>query len=123
MKENIVSKSIQNAAMFLNCVLFRNSVGLFTIIEKGKKRVVSVGLGTGSSDLIGYTTKTITPDMVGNKVAIFTAIEVKKGDWKPTKKLNKHELNQQKFINKVKDAGGIAGFANSIDVFVNLVKG
>jgi hypothetical protein len=31
----------------------------------------------GSADLIGYRTITITPDMVGQQVAVFTSIEVK----------------------------------------------
>jgi hypothetical protein len=31
----------------------------------------------GSADLIGYRTITITPEMVGQQVAVFTSIEVK----------------------------------------------
>jgi hypothetical protein len=51
---------------------------------------------------------TITPDMVGRTVAIFTAIEVKTPTGKPTPE-------QLHFVNRVKDLGGIAGIARSVD--------
>ena len=41
-------------------------------------RQIKYGLCNGSSDLIGWTPITITPDMIGKKIAVFTAIEVKK---------------------------------------------
>lgn len=45
--------------------------------------------------------QTITADMVGRSVAIFTAIEVKASDGKAT-------TEQKKFIDLVKKNGGIA---------------
>ena len=37
------------------------------------------GMPTGTPDLIGWTTREITPDMVGMRIAIFTGIEMKTG--------------------------------------------
>ena len=78
--------------------IFRNNNGA---LKDATGRLVQYGLGTGTSDFIGWTVKTITADMVGRSVAIFTAIEVKASDGKPT-------ADQQKFINLVKNNGGIA---------------
>lgn len=60
----------------------------------------------GGSDLIGYKIVTVTPDMVGNKIAIFTAIEAKvfKG---------KRGEDQKRFISMINNDGGIACFAES----------
>lgn len=119
--ESSVTKTIKSIAPLFKCMLFRNNVGLFHVLERGRKRVIKTGLCKGSSDLIGYTERIITPDMVGQKIAVFTAIEVKKEDWKVTKKLNEHENNQKIFLDKIKEGGGLAGFVNSIDSFKELV--
>lgn len=74
-----------------------------------------------SSDLIGITPITITPEMVGRTLGVFTAIEVKKPDWKPSLS-NKREQGQANFIQWVKSKGGIAGFANSIDSFLAIIR-
>lgn len=60
----------------------------------------------GASDLNGWTSKAITPDMVGLTVAIYTVIEVK--DIK-----GRTAALQKKFINNVRTAGGIAGVAKT----------
>lgn len=62
-------------------------------------RILHAGLCKGSSDLIGWRKITITPDMIGKEVAIFTAIEVKHGKTKVTEE-------QERFIKSVNDAGG-----------------
>lgn len=62
-------------------------------------RPLRAGLCTGSSDLIGWQTITITEDMIGKKVAIFTAIEGKYGSTRTT-------LEQQRFIDSVNESGG-----------------
>jgi hypothetical protein len=65
----------------------------------------TAGLCVDSSDLIGRFTVTITPAMVGKKVAVFTVIEVKK---------DKHEKptpGQLNFIHETVKAGGIGGVA------------
>lgn len=84
--------------------LFRNNTGC---LRNDRGRVVCFGLAKGSSDLIGWKTIKITPDMVGHTVAVFTAIEVKdKG--RPTPE-------QRRFISCVQSAGGFAGIARSVD--------
>lgn len=77
-------------------------------------RPVHAGLFVGSSDLIGYTTVEVTPEMVGQKVAIFTAIEVKA-------KGKKASPEQQNFINAVKHAGGLAGVARKEADVLNII--
>lgn len=71
-------------------------------------RVVKYGLVEGSSDLIGWTERVITPDMVGKKVAIFTALEGKTAEGAATPE-------QKNFIVRVNEAGGLAGVFRSAD--------
>ncbi len=52
-----------------NVRMFRNNVGMINGVQ--------FGLCVGSSDLIGFKSMTITPEMVGQKIAVFTALEVK----------------------------------------------
>jgi hypothetical protein len=69
---------------------------------------VSFGLARGSADLIGWTIRTVTPDMVGQQVAVFTSIEVKT----PTGRV---KPEQQQWLDAVQAAGGIAGVARSVE--------
>jgi hypothetical protein len=69
---------------------------------------VQFGLARGSADLIGYRTITITPDMVGQQVAVFLSIEVKT----PTGRIRPE---QQAWMDTVQAAGGIAGVARSVE--------
>lgn len=78
--------------------IFRNNNGA---LKDASGRLVQYGMGTGTSDFIGWTTKQVTPDMIGSQVAIFTAIEVKASDGKLT-------LEQKKFIDLVNKSGGLA---------------
>ena len=83
--------------------MFRNNTGA---LKDPQGRLVRYGLCKGSSDLIGYRTVTITPDMVGQQLAVFTAIEVKdRGTPTP---------EQLHFIAQVQAAGGLAGVARSV---------
>ena len=69
-----------------------------------------------SSDYIGITLITITPEMVGKQVGIFTAIEVKpKGFniFKTAFNKNSREYAQLNFLNFIRNFGGFAGFATS----------
>lgn len=67
------------------------------------------GVGSpGGSDLIGYRKVTITPEMVGMEMPVFAAIEVKTPRGKATQQ-------QKAFIEHIRNAGGIAGIARSVD--------
>jgi len=84
--------------------LWRNNVGA---LRDQRGQLVRYGLCPGSSDLIGLRQVTITPDMVGQTLAVFTAIEVK----------DQGRLTEQQraFITMVQQAGGMAGVARSVD--------
>jgi hypothetical protein len=84
--------------------LFRNNTGT---LRDQHGRPVTFGLAKGSADLIGWTTRTITPEMVGQQVAVFTSIEVKSA----TGRLGPE---QQQWLEAVQAAGGIAGVARSV---------
>lgn len=89
----------------LGAIIFRNNRGKFRTLDG--KRIVAAGLSVnGSSDLIGWHSVEVTPDMVGKRVALFLAVEVKteKGEIRP---------EQQRFIDNVNAAGGIGFFARS----------
>jgi len=117
--ETNVSTSIQLAASSQQSRLFRNNVGLFTTLTGDKIRT---GLGKGSSDLIGWTIKKVTQDMVGKNVAIFTAVEVKKEGYVFPKTPNETLKGQINFVNQVKKSGGYAGFARSDEEYKNILK-
>ena len=85
--------------------LFRNNTGT---LRDQHGRPVSFGLCKGSADLIGWRTVTITPEMVGTQVAVFTSIEVKT----PTGRV---KPEQQQWLDAVQSAGGIAGVARSVE--------
>jgi hypothetical protein len=92
--------------------LFRNQVGSLPDPRTG--RLVTFGLARGSADLIGWRTVTITPDMVGQQVAVFTSIEIKS----PTGRLAPLQAN---WLDAVQNAGGIAGVARSVTDATNIV--
>jgi len=92
--------------------LFRNQVGSLPDPRTG--RLVTFGLARGSADLIGWRTITITPAMVGQRVAVFTSIEVKT----PTGRVRP---DQQAWLGTVQSAGGIAGIARSVPDALQLV--
>ena len=86
--------------------IFRNNQGVATFPDG---RRVRYGIcNPGGSDLLGWVSVVVTPEMVGKPVAVFAAIEVKKpgGRIKP---------EQQNFIDVVNAAGGIAGIAHNAD--------
>ncbi len=85
--------------------LFRNQVGSLPDPRTG--RLVTFGLARGSADLIGWRTIVVTPDMVGQQIAVFTSIEVKT----PTGRI---APAQQHWLQAVRSAGGLAGVARSV---------
>ena len=85
--------------------LWRNNVGRL-LDQQG--RMVTFGLCPGSADLIGFHTVTITPEMVGQQLAVFAAVEVKAPKGRPTPE-------QTAFLEHVAAAGGLAGIARSVE--------
>lgn len=105
-------------------VLFRNNVGTGWVgrvvsqhwtLTLADFRPLRAGLCPGSSDLIGWTEVVVTPEMVGRTMAVFTAIEAKTPDVKVTHR-------QQKFIDRVKQAGGIASVAREVSDINSAIK-
>ena len=126
--ESEVSQDVQIEAMHYGCNLMRNNSGALPDINGTPVRF---GLGNiskahnermKSSDLIGITKVTITQEMVGKTLGIFTALEVKKEAWNPDKKLDARETAQNNFINWVKLNGGIASFCNDLDKLTDIIK-
>ena len=93
--------------------LFRNQVGQLPDPRTG--RYVQFGLAKGSSDLVGFKTIKITPEMIGQEVAQFVSIEIKTERGKLTEV-------QQNWLQKVHDSGGIVGVARSIQDALKIVK-
>ena len=75
-------------------------------------RQMSDGLKSG--DLIGWTPRPITPDMVGDVIAQMTSIEVKPNGWVFPRPTNReeyaHAMAQLRWAEMVRGDGGIAGF-------------
>ena len=102
--EQTIQQHIRIACSKGDTRLFRNNTGT---LRDQHGRPVQFGLCKGSADLIGYRTVTITPDMVGQQVAVFLSIEVKP----PTGRIRPE---QQQWLEAVQAAGGIAGVARSV---------
>lgn len=98
--------------------LFRNNTGTgwtgkMTWVTKNKlviedPRPIHAGLCPGSSDLIGWKIVTVTEEMVGTKVALFTAVEVKQN----IGRASKEQIN---FMFQVRNAGGVSGVVRDPD--------
>ena len=76
--------------------------------------MVQFGLGAGSPDLVGYKKVTVTPDMVGQDLAVFVGIEIKMPGKKP-------RADQKHWLDHLAASGGIAGFVTSEDQALDLV--
>jgi hypothetical protein len=119
MNEADIMRRVQKKASNIGYRIFRNNVGLAWIgkvqqifapqtvkvypgdvVIRGAQPV-KFGLVNGSSDLIGWKTRIITPEMIGEPIAVFTAIECKSEKGVLTDE-------QAAFLKTVKDAGGIA---------------
>lgn len=121
-----VQQEIRLASIVTGSNLLRNNVGALL-----DKRGVPVRYGLAneskaqneklkSSDLIGWTQVTITPDMVGRTFAVFTSVEVKEDGWVYTG--TGREVAQKRWVDLVLAAGGLAGFANSVGEFLEIVR-
>lgn len=99
-----VSPQIVQAMEASGCQLFRNNRG----VAKYGKRWVRYGVGpNGAADWIGFLPVRITPEMVGQYVAVFVSAE--------TKRPISAEYAKSQFVwrNRVLAAGGIAGITHS----------
>jgi hypothetical protein len=71
-------------------------------------RPFQTGTPNGYSDLSGWSTVEVTPNMVGKTICIFTVIEVKSPKGRASD-------NQKNFISQVLRSGGVAFIARSDD--------
>lgn len=113
-QETKIQNSILLALSKAGCLVFRNEtsgawVGKI-LHQDGQQvtltdaRMIRFGLTKGSSDIVG-----IAPD------GRFLAVEVKTPKGRPTKE-------QLRFIEAVKNAGGIAGIARSVEDALDLIR-
>lgn len=111
MTEQQIQQQIRLACSKGNVRLFRNNTGT---LRDQKGRPVQFGLCKGSADLIGWRSITITPEMVGQTIAVFTSIEVKTttGKMRP---------EQEQWFKTVQNAGGTAGVARSVEDAVQIM--
>jgi hypothetical protein len=90
---------------FPDARLFRNNNGRLKDIYGN---YVTYGLGKGTSDTIGFKPVVVTPELLGARLAVFCAIEVKNARGRATDA-------QRDFIELVNRSGGLAGIARSFD--------
>lgn len=111
-----VQSQIRLAAARSGRYLFRNNNGAF---KDKTGRVVRFGLGNDSkklnehfksADLVGWECITITPDMVGQRIARFLSVEVKESGWKFSGSLD--EMAQVAWATLVNAQGGRAMITN-----------
>lgn len=118
MSEREITNPLLVQASLLGARLWRQNTGrgwVGRLISNAKGRVAladarpfHAGLCKGSSDVIGITPVTITADMVGQRVGLFTAFEIKTA----TVRLSPE---QRAFLQMVADLGGIAAEVRSVD--------
>ena len=113
MSEQAIQQRIRLACSRGDTRLWRNNTGR---LRDERGQLVTFGLCPGSADLIGYRTVTITPNMVGQTLAVFAAVEVKTATGRPTPE-------QTAFLEHVSAAGGIAGIARSVEEAQALLGG
>lgn len=125
-EEHSIQNEIRNT-LAGQCLLFRANVGqawagqVVARLPNGdmvlrNARPFATGLPTGFADLFGLVPVEVTPDMVGQRVAVFTAIEVKAPKGRVSDK-------QAAFLKAVNDNGGRAGVARSPKDALRLVRG
>lgn len=126
MSETAVMRRILLAVSRRATRMFRNNVGTAwigrvhrlpgTTVQIEGARPLHAGLCKGSSDLIGWTSVEITPEHLGKRLAVFTAIETKEGNERATDE-------QLHFIQQVRAAGGYAGIARCDADALEIVEG
>lgn len=130
---NIVRRVMLKIGAVPGVRIFRNNIGnawigkskKFTsrqtvIVEAGdvlikSARYFEAGLCVDSSDLIGFRSVIVTPEMVGKQIAVFTAAEIKTA----TGRASKGQVNFIDMINKMGGIGFIARNENEAFEFIN----
>ena len=113
-QETVLQQNIRLAlGQHSNLRLFRNETGKLPDPRTG--RWVQFGLAKGSSDLIGFKTIKVTPEMIGEEIAQFVSIEIKTERGKLTEV-------QQNWLQKVKSSGGIVGVARTVKDALQILK-
>ena len=110
---NILNRCLVGLCAAVGGLWFRNNTGQ---LPDRNGRMIKFGLCVGGSDIIGGTPVTITPDMVGQTLMVFTAVECKTAIGQPTDA-------QVRFIAAVVRAGGRAGVARSAAEAVAIARG
>ncbi len=127
MNENSVASIVRLTGAYRDIPLWRNNVG---VLMNQDGRPVRYGLANDSkrlnkeiksSDLIGITPVLITPDMIGQILGIFTAVETKHSEWVFSEN-DHHSVAQKKFHDIVVRYGGYAGFATNEKDFLRIIK-
>ncbi len=113
MKESPLLKRIMLRCSRGAVRLWRNNCG--TLQDRFGAYVKYGVANPGGSDLIGFKTVTITQKMVGTKLAVFVALEVKGQKGRVRK-------DQKIFIDVVKVRGGIAGVVRSVDEALGVLQ-
>lgn len=98
----------------LGARLFRNQCGKYRLARpacrecQSSGRVVASGLCIGSSDLIGWRSVVVTPEMVGRTLAVFVAVELK---------VDRNDVTeeQSQFLEVVDGAGGIGVVVRDVE--------
>ena len=119
MSESSVQQRVMLESSRLGARMFRNNVGACTDDRGNHIRygLANVSMAQNkrlkSSDLIGITPLLVQQRHVGTRLGIFTALEVKKGDWKFPHTPSEREKAQLNFINLVRLNGGFGSFINN----------
>lgn len=85
------------------------------VLHLQNPRPFDTGLPPGFSDLFGATPIKITDDMVGQTLAVFTAIEVKSATGRVS-------MRQERFLDAVARVGGFGGVARSVDDALRILR-
>src|SRR5688572_15236286 len=88
--------------------LYRNRRGMVTLPNGG---MMPIGLGpNGAGDLVGPVTVTVTPSMVGRRIAVYAEFESKT----EVGRLAEHQLKRIEYL---KDKGALAGCCRNAQDF------